>query len=428
MTGATTDRQPALGTDDPHRPALHIHPQRGWLNDPNGICRIDGRYHVFYQHNPAAPVHRDIHWAHVSSEDLLHWSLEPIALTPRPDGPDRGGCWSGCVVDDGGIPTAIYTGVVDSPQDAGVLLARSDRTLREWVGQPAWTVGTPDDDAISDVRDPFLFTCEGRRYAVQGAGHLSGRPQLLLYGCDDLTDWSPLGPLLTTDDPVAVAVADATIWECPNLFRLGDDWVIILSLWRDHVLSGVRYLVGELARETAGLRFVARSGGILDAGPTFYAPQVLVEPDRVLLWGWAREGADRTVEEIEQAGWSGALTSPREVRLRGDVVSLHPARELIGLRRERLDLSPGSLPDLPAFELVASEAFELALVDGLGAREVVLTSGGPGRLLVDGSLVELYGNTATVTTRAYRGLDQQWQVALDGPGELWRLGLDEPPR
>ena len=56
------------------RPLLHIHPRSGWLNDPNGLCRIDGTYHVFFQHNPAAPVHADIHWGHVSSTDLLHWT------------------------------------------------------------------------------------------------------------------------------------------------------------------------------------------------------------------------------------------------------------------------------------------------------------------------------------------------------------------
>ena len=56
------------------RPRLHIHPERGWLNDPNGLCRIDGTYHVFFQYNPAAPVHDDIHWGHVSSTDLLNWT------------------------------------------------------------------------------------------------------------------------------------------------------------------------------------------------------------------------------------------------------------------------------------------------------------------------------------------------------------------
>ena len=57
------------------RPLLHIRPERGWLNDPNGVCRVDGVYHVFYQHNPAEPVHGNIHWGHASSTDLLRWDV-----------------------------------------------------------------------------------------------------------------------------------------------------------------------------------------------------------------------------------------------------------------------------------------------------------------------------------------------------------------
>lgn len=307
------------------RPRLHIHPERGWLNDPNGVCRIDGTYHVFFQYNPAGHVHDDIHWGHVSSPDLLHWTTEPVALAPSPDGPDWGGCWSGCIVDDGGVPTAVYTGIRTTAHDAGVTLSRSDRTLRDWTGDAEWRVGTPEDPEISDVRDPFVFTHEGRRYAVQGAGRFGGSPQLLLYGCDDLTEWSYLGPLLTTDDPIAATVAAANIWECPNLFQLGGSWVLLLSLWRDNVLSGVRYLIGDLVTHSDGLRFFAQSGGPLDAGPTFYAPQALVEADRVLLWAWAWEGADRSAEAIQEAGWCGTLTSPREVVLSDGEVSLKPA-------------------------------------------------------------------------------------------------------
>ena len=332
-------------------------------------------------------MHENVHWAHVSSPDLLTWAdYDLIALTPRPDGPDAGGCWSGCVVDDDGTPTAVYTGVRGSSSDAGVVLARSGRDLRDWTAGSSWAIDTPEDVAISDVRDPFVFTFDGHRYALQGAGHQTGQPQLLLYGCDDLAQWIPLGPLLTTDDPVASAVADANIWECPNLFQLGDRWVLILSLWRDQVLSGVRYLVGDLVRQGAGLRFVAYSGGTMDTGPTFYAPQVLVEPDRVLLWGWAAEGDERTPEETEQAGWSGALTFPREVQLVGDTVTLHPARELIGLRRQRLPSVAGAPFDEYAFEAVARSPLRLVLVDPQGDRTVVFAGTTGGRLLVDGSM------------------------------------------
>jgi beta-fructofuranosidase len=278
---------------DPAFPALHIRPARGWLNDPNGLCRIDGRYHVFFQYNPHAPVHGNVHWGHVSSNDLLHWTEHEIALAPRPAGIDAAGCWSGCVVDDGGVPTAVYTANPDHAGNATVGLARSDRTLETWIQADESVVPAPADPAIADVRDPFVFTFEGHRYAVQGAGKAGGRPQLLLWRCDDLDHWDALGPLLTVDDAVAAEVAPADIWECPNLAEVDGHWVVLLSVWRwvdgTHLLDGVRYLLGDLVSEGDGLRFTATSGGRLDDGPAFYAPQLMNVDGRTLLWGWSWE-------------------------------------------------------------------------------------------------------------------------------------------
>ena len=37
---------------DPHRQRFQIQPPVGWLNDPNGLCKIGDEYHVFYQYGP----------------------------------------------------------------------------------------------------------------------------------------------------------------------------------------------------------------------------------------------------------------------------------------------------------------------------------------------------------------------------------------
>src|SRR3954471_10125036 len=79
---------------DPAFPRLHGRPDRGWVNDPNGCAHVDGRWHVFFQHNPAGPLHDAICWGHISSTDLVRWREEPIALVPRPGELDRFGCWS----------------------------------------------------------------------------------------------------------------------------------------------------------------------------------------------------------------------------------------------------------------------------------------------------------------------------------------------
>jgi beta-fructofuranosidase len=412
---------------DPSFPALHIRPPHGWLNDPNGLCKIDGRYHVFFQYNPVAPVHEAIHWGHVSSTDLIHWQEHPVALAPRPGLIDAAGCWSGCIVDDSGVPTAVYTANRDGARNAVVALARSNRSLLHWQQAESPVKGILRSSGMDEVRDPFVFVHEGRRYAVQGAGQPAGCPRLLLYGCDDLTQWTELGALLTTGDPIAAEVAAANMWECPNLVRIDGQWVLLVSRWRlpdaVHELAGVRYLLGDLVAQGRGWTFKATSGGVVDDGPAFYAPQVLAEPDRTLLWGWAWE-LGRSAQQIAEAGWAGVLTFPRELYLRDGALGVRPATELTTLRFERLVFQPGSPLQAHAFELIANGRLALRLEDGGSAVFVASAEGTatePARILVDGSIVEIFQRGTSHTTRAYPTADSSWVV--DGAAvTAYRLG------
>jgi beta-fructofuranosidase len=410
IAAASAQDEGAAGAD-PSFPRLHGRPPTGWVNDPNGVSRIDGTWHVYFQHNPHGPTHADIHWGHASSTDLLRWRDEPIALAPRPGGPDEIGCWSGCLVDDDGVPTAVYT-AVDGERRPSTVLARSDREARVFTRDEPPVAGLPADTAITDLRDPFLLTVDGKRFAVQGAGTPGGVGSVIVYrvGDADLTDWREVGTLLRSDDPALDADAAADIWECPSLVQVGEQWVLIVSIWRrvdggSRDLNHVTWVLGDLSTDGDGLRFVPQASGRLDDGDAYYAPQALVVDDRVLVWGWSWE-TDHGSERLASAPWQGVLTYPRELTVRDGRVAMAPAAELVGLRSRELAAPDGDLP--AAFEVVAAEGAVLGLeLDG----QTVLAERAVTRLYVDGSLVESFGvDGTTITTRAYPVAGSRWRL------------------
>jgi beta-fructofuranosidase len=387
-------------------PAVHPRPATGWLNDPNGLAHVAGRWHVFFQYHPHSARHAAIHWGHLSSPDLLTWTEEPIALAPRPGQADAFGCWSGVVTVDGAVPTAVYSGVVDPDGDSTVLLARGDADLRTWTqGSEPVAVRPP---GVVHMRDPFLLQVEGRRWALQGAGLEDGRGAVLAWSCDDLEHWTYRGVVLASTEDLL----PAAVWECPQLFRLGDRWILVLSLIEEFGRPDpgpVTAVVGEL-RVGDGLEFVPHAVTEVDTGRAFYAPQVLVEPDRVLLWGWAWEEG-RTAEECDAAGWAGLLTLPRELDLDGGALVSTPARELVGLRGSE---TSGELPD--AFEVEAPGPMSIWLHG-----RSVFACDGPARVLVDGSIIEAYRpGMPAHTARVHPTGSQRWSVEAPG-GRVWSL-------
>jgi beta-fructofuranosidase len=164
--------------NDPNRPLYHFVAPANWMNDPNGCFFWKGQYHLFYQYNPQGPLWGNIHWGHAVSPDLVHWRDCPVALRPSRNGPDKDGCWSGCVVNDKGTPTAFYTGI--EPQTVCVATSTDDLvtwrqqstpvidgppSVFEWTGFPSIT-GHPS----ADFRDPFVWREAGRWYLLIGAG------------------------------------------------------------------------------------------------------------------------------------------------------------------------------------------------------------------------------------------------------------------
>jgi beta-fructofuranosidase len=338
--------------DDRDRPAYHLAGPAGWVNDPNGVIQYDGRYHVFYQYNPGGPYHGSIHWGHATSDDLLHWRDEPVALSPDPDGPDRDGCWSGCAVVDDGTPTLLYTGGRDRDQ-LPCLATTDDPDLRSWTKDPDNPIipGAPDgvdvletDDWRAEFRDHCVWRENGAWYQVIGSGVRGAAGTVLLYRGRSLDDWTYVGQLYA-----GRAGETAPVWECPELLDLGEASLLHVSD-DDHV----DYVLGEADLSTPS--FEVDSRGRLDYGD-FYAPQsTRLDDGRVLTWGWLPPARD--VRAQWDAGWSGTLSAPRELDCEDGRLVQRPARELADLRARRVHGGP---LEVAAGEGVALDATGTAL-------------------------------------------------------------------
>ena len=90
-----------------NKPIFHITGEKGWINDPNGVVKFLGQYHVFFQHHPYSCEWGPMHWGHFVSDDLIHWKYLPYALVPG-DSFDKDGCFSGSAGH-----TAVFPGKVE---------------------------------------------------------------------------------------------------------------------------------------------------------------------------------------------------------------------------------------------------------------------------------------------------------------------------
>lgn len=317
-----------IAETDESRPLFHFRAPSQWMDDPNGIIYHDGMYHMMYSLNPHSAEHRagmvyktavrvwDVKsedwtggitvWGHARSKDLVHWEHLPIAVYPSVDKGEHF-VWFGCTaINDEGVPMAIYTAIGPDlrPEDTAQQWASlGSPDLLSWnplPSNPMLTSAVHGDVTISEWRDPFLFRESGRTFMVLG-GRSEGLPVVTLYEAINpgFTEWAWRG-IIFTHPRSSVPSA-----ECPNLFRLGDKWVLLVSPHAE-----VEYYIGELDLEN--YTFSIENSGIADYSRNFYATNVLFDGDnRALAWG-ALVGFSGT------QGWNCCVSLPRELTLDAD--------------------------------------------------------------------------------------------------------------
>jgi len=351
---------------DPQRPAYHLQPARGWMNDPCGPIYWHGQYHMFHQYNPHAAVWGDMNWAHAVSPDMIHWQRLPIALAPTPAGPDAQGCFTGTAVVQDGRPTLLYTGVRTAPladatlpdpknplRESQCLAVATDDTLRTWKKLPTPVIAAPPPGMkVAGFRDPSPWRDGNTWYLIVGSGIPHKGGMILLYRSADLRTWEYLHPLLegTWNGVISSDTVDTgEMWECPDFFPLTDAVTKAEKHVFIHSSEGkVLWQSGTLDRNA--MRFHPEKTGELDYGRvgtqrvTYYAPKTQLDAQgNRILWGWIAE--TRPEADYSRAGWSGLMSLPRILTLYDGELHMQPASQTERLRG-LANTKPATVPNL----------------------------------------------------------------------------------
>ncbi|WVT77053.1 GH32 C-terminal domain-containing protein (plasmid) [Sinorhizobium chiapasense] len=344
---------------DPDRPQIHFSPCRHWMNDPVGLCKVGELWHLFYQFHPIGSDWGPMHWGHATSHDLINWLHMPVFLHPEQNlwrlGA-TGGAFSGNAFRDrDGSLMFFYTERLPAYDlfkgyREVQKIARPDRRIIK--AESIVTVLEQRPKGVEhDFRDPKVWWDEvsGAYRMVLGAS-IHGDPAVLLYGSDNLVDWSYLGPLFRA--PPSFRLEGARAVECPDFFTVGGKWVLIMGFvgHRDPE-SGRHNLLYGLVGDFLDDRFVPHSDTLqlLDFGTDFYAMQSFSTSGRQIALAWLFNWEFR---KPDGSPYSGEMSVPRELYLDElDRICMRPASEFDG-KVNRIAIQPIEsllfpLPDAP---------------------------------------------------------------------------------
>ncbi len=322
--------------EDPHVPLYHFISPENRLNDPNGLCYWQGRWHMFYQGTP--PEDPRQHWGHAVSEDLIHWRDLPYAIYPNPE--ER--CFSGSTLVEDDRVIAMYHGL----ELGNMVATSSDPLLLNWdkvtKDRASIPIAQPNGEPWPyRIFDPCIWKKDGMYYALSGGQKTEGPGGKSIranwqFKSSDLANWEYMGPFVENDLYSLVGDDGA----CPYFWPIGDQHML---LYFSH-MSGGKYMIGDYEKERD--KFVVTDGGDFNFGP--YRPSGVHAPSATP----DGQGGIIVIFNMNPGkpteGWNQIMTLPRRLTLLDDSqvdrLGIEPAGDIESLRYDPKNIGAMTLP------------------------------------------------------------------------------------
>lgn len=301
----------------PYRPSFHLTPGEHWINDPQRPFFAGGEWHLYYLYNADYPDGNGTEWYHATSDDLVSWQNEGVAIEKYRNG--LGDILTGSAVVDTEGTAGFGRGAVIAlvtQQDDGVqrqsLFYSTDNgySFQGYDGNPVM-----DNPGVVDWRDPKVVWDEAN---AQWVMVLAEGERLGFYVSPDLRSWRYVSDF---------ARNDLGLLECADLFEMTDasgrrTWILAASAdgAKSDRTTGLAYWTGSWDGST----FTADVDDPLwlDDGADFYAAVTWDDPrhseaerlqSRFAL-GWINNWA--YARDLPPEDWQGgALSVTRQLTL-----------------------------------------------------------------------------------------------------------------
>jgi len=316
-----------------YRPRFHYTPEKGWINDPNGLVYDGEKYHLFAQHYPDATKWGPMHWSHAISDDMIHWQHLPIALYPD----KLGMCFSGSACMKDGKVALMYTSHGDMERQSVAFTEDNVHFI------PCKANPVIDNPGLRDYRDPKMFwnSALGRYGVAVAAGD-----HVEFFASDDLIKWDKTGEF--TDQQRVTG-----IHECPDVFPLNAPdgsrvYCMIASMIVPEGGNRTQYVLGDFDGSAFRLTIPFAEREWLDAGWDNYAGVTYWGTENTVMVGWA--SCWRYADRLPTGVYCGAMTCPRELSL------MDTKRGLRLAQKPLMDMVTG---DYAATDILPSETFRI---------------------------------------------------------------------
>ncbi|MCC8117864.1 MAG: DUF4980 domain-containing protein [Bacteroidales bacterium] len=437
-----------IANREKYRPAYHHTPLYGWMNDPNGMVYKDGKWHLYYQHNPYGSKWQNMTWGHSVSDDLVHWrhcgnAIEPTGL---------GTVFSGSgIVDKNNTAGFGEDAVIAIFTSAGVSQVQSLAYSNDNGCTFTFYDGNPIIPNQKEARDPNMFWHEpSQQWVLVLAEALEH--QMLIFTSPNLKDWTPVSSFGKGYG------CQEGVWECPDLFELpiaGTDesrWVLLCNINPGGPYGGsaTQYFIGDFDGTTFTCETAPSVTRWMDYGKDNYA---------TVSWSNAPDGRRTAIgwmsnweyaNDVPTQQYRSANTLPRELGLmRGDDGEIYltsiPSPEVETLRESTAHYRGKRempLPELCEIEIVYSlknDPLELVLKNEAGENVVITLDAANQKFVMDrtkSGLTDFNHHFPAVTTAPIQKANTKGSLrlfidrcsieAFDGEGDFAMTNLVFP--